>query len=125
MSTPASTTERQSSPLIEYAKSLDCIHCGLCLNACPTYRLTGNEAKSPRGRIHLMRAEAEGRIPADASFEESMDSCLVCLGCESACPAGVEFEAMMELCRDGLESQRKRGFLSRAARHIGAANSDG
>lgn len=88
--------------LVDYAKSLDCIHCGLCLHTCPTYRSTGREPSSPRGRIHLMRSVAEGRLDADADFQDEMDHCLVCRHCESVCPAGVEFGAMMEHTRDRL-----------------------
>jgi glycolate oxidase iron-sulfur subunit len=115
-----STFSREAgAALIEHAQSLDCIHCGLCLHTCPTYQLTGNESASPRGRIHLMRAEAEGRIEPDHSFEEAMNSCLLCLRCESVCPAGVRFESMMESCRDGLDSVRPKGWLARLARRIG------
>ena len=88
------TSEVQiSSPqsLVDYAKSLDCIHCGLCLQTCPTYRLTGVETSSPRGRIHLMRAVGEGRLETDDAYLEELDFCLLCRHCESVCPAGVEF----------------------------------
>ncbi len=106
-----------SSPreLVDYAKSLDCIHCGLCLDSCPTYRLSGVESSSPRGRIHWMRAVAEERATPDAAFTEEMDYCLVCRNCESVCPAGVQFGAMMEVTRAGLP----RGPLARFARWVG------
>ena len=104
---------------MDYAKSLDCIHCGLCLRTCPTYRLSGRESASPRGRVHLMRAVGEGRLEADAEFEEEMDFCLVCRNCESVCPAGVEFGAMMEFTRDQLEATSKRSFAARWARRLG------
>ena len=81
--------------LIDYTRSLDCIHCGLCLRTCPTYQLTAAEPSSPRGRIHLMRAVAEGDIEPDASFAEEMDFCLLCRHCESVCPSGVEFGALI------------------------------
>lgn len=105
--------------LVDYAKSLDCIHCGLCLSSCPTYRLTGREASSPRGRIHLMRSVAEERIEADASYAEELDFCLVCRNCESVCPAGVRFGEMMEQARDGIEGSRPRFLPVRLARWIG------
>jgi len=108
-----------SQGLVDYARSLDCIHCGLCVHTCPTYRLTGRESSSPRGRIHLMRAVAEGRLDADAEFAEEMDFCLVCRHCESVCPAGVEFGAMMEFTRAGLQKTRPRGPLVRFARWMG------
>jgi glycolate oxidase iron-sulfur subunit len=80
--------------------SLDCIHCGLCLNTCPTYRLTGVESSSPRGRIALMRAAGEGRLEPGEGYREELDFCLLCRHCESACPAGVPYARMMELARD-------------------------
>ena len=76
-----------------------CVHCGLCLNACPTYRATGLETESPRGRIYLMRALQDGRIDLDDSFHQHMDQCLVCRSCETACPSGVPFGRMMEATR--------------------------
>ncbi|HEY8684900.1 MAG TPA: (Fe-S)-binding protein, partial [Chloroflexota bacterium] len=76
-----------------------CVHCGLCLNACPTYRATGLETESPRGRIYLMRALHDGRIDLDDSFHTHMDLCLVCRACETACPSGVPFGRMMEATR--------------------------
>lgn len=105
--------------LVDHARSLDCIHCGLCLTTCPTYQLTGAESSSPRGRIHLMRAVAEERVEADAAFEEEMDFCLVCRHCESVCPAGVEFGAMMEYTRGRLAETRPPGPLARLARWAG------
>lgn len=77
-----------------------CVHCGLCLNTCPTYRATGLETESPRGRIYLMRALQEGRIDLDDSFHKHMDLCLLCRACETACPSGVPFGRMMEATRD-------------------------
>lgn len=105
--------------LVDYAASLDCIHCGLCLSSCPTYRLTGRESSSPRGRVFLMRAVAEERLPADDAYAEELDFCLVCRGCESACPAGVRFGEMMEHARDALGTARERPRLARLARWLG------
>src|SRR5262249_60821486 len=105
--------------LVDYAKSLDCIHCGLCLQTCPTFRLTGQEASSPRGRIHLMRAVAEERLEPDAAFADEMEFCLLCRHCESVCPAGVRFGAMMEFTRGALEETRPGGPLRRALRWLG------
>lgn len=105
--------------LVDYASSLDCIHCGLCLRTCPTYRLTGVESASPRGRIHLMRAVAEGSLDATPEFAEEMDACLVCRNCESVCPSGVRFGAMMETTRDGLERATPRAPHVRFARWLG------
>jgi glycolate oxidase iron-sulfur subunit len=105
--------------LVDYTKTLDCIHCGLCLNTCPTYKLTGVESSSPRGRIHLMRAVAEGQLEAEADFAEEMDFCLLCRNCESVCPSGVHFGAMMEHTRAGLELRKQRSIPARFARWIG------
>ncbi|MEX1025927.1 MAG: heterodisulfide reductase-related iron-sulfur binding cluster [Planctomycetota bacterium] len=105
------------STLVDYAKSLDCIHCGLCLTSCPTYRLTGVESSSPRGRIHLMRGVAEGRLEPDAGYRQELDFCLLCRHCESVCPAGVQFGALMEHARDAAPSPR--GPAARLARWLG------
>lgn len=96
-----------------FEKSLDCVHCGLCLPACPTYRLTGKETASPRGRIFLMRAIAEGRLAEDRSTLVELDRCLVCRACESVCPSGVEFGSMMELTRDIVEPTTARSRTAR------------
>ncbi|QDU69293.1 (Fe-S)-binding protein [Engelhardtia mirabilis] len=106
--------------LVDHAATLDCIHCGLCLRSCPTYQLTGVESSSPRGRVHLMRAVAEGRIEAGQDFEDEMDFCLLCRHCESVCPAGVQFGPMMEVTRDGLE-RRRGSSLRRLARRAAFA----
>jgi glycolate oxidase iron-sulfur subunit len=103
--------------LVDYAASLDCIHCGLCLRTCPTYQLTGNESSSPRGRVYLMRAVAEGALdPREPAVREEMDFCLVCRHCESVCPAGVRFGEMMETMRHSLGRLAPRRFLERALR---------
>ena len=105
--------------LVDYAASLDCIHCGLCLRTCPTYRLSGAESSSPRGRIHLMRAVAEGRLDArEPGYGEELDFCLVCRHCESVCPAGVRFGEMMEFARDALEREQPRPALERFVRFL-------
>jgi glycolate oxidase iron-sulfur subunit len=94
----------------EEQKILACIHCGLCLEACPTYTITGDENDGPRGRIYLMRAVAEGRLANDStSFERHIDRCLGCRACESVCPAGVEYGQLLEAGRAEL-SEVKRGF---------------
>ncbi|MCZ6596201.1 MAG: (Fe-S)-binding protein [Planctomycetota bacterium] len=108
-----------SETLIDYAKTLDCIHCGLCLQTCPTFLLTGAEASSPRGRIHLMRAVAEERLEPDATFAEEMDFCLLCRHCESVCPAGVQFGAMMEFTRGNIARKVPHGLVARLARWVG------
>ena len=81
-----------------------CVACGMCLPHCPTYRVTGEESASPRGRIAMMRDAAE-RGEADAAFVGFMDACIQCRGCETACPAGVHYGHMMEATREALASQ--------------------
>ncbi len=83
-----------------------CVACGMCLPHCPTYRVTGEESASPRGRIALMRDVAE-RGEADDAFVEFMDACIQCLGCETACPAGVHYGHMMEATREALATQTR------------------
>jgi glycolate oxidase iron-sulfur subunit len=85
-----------------------CVHCGLCLPACPTYREHKNEADSPRGRLYLMRALHEGRLELSETVREHIDLCLVCRGCETACPAGVPFGALMEATRGQLYRRTPR-----------------
>jgi glycolate oxidase iron-sulfur subunit len=85
-----------------------CVACGLCLPHCPTYRLTGEESASPRGRIAAMRAVADGVEQVDASFGSFMDLCLVCRACEDVCPSHVPFGRMMERARVQIEPDRTR-----------------
>ncbi|MFN8474476.1 MAG: heterodisulfide reductase-related iron-sulfur binding cluster [Anaerolineae bacterium] len=98
-----------------YEEILRCTHCGLCLNQCPTYRVLGIEADSPRGRIYLMRSVHEGRGDVDADFANHMFVCLACRACETACPATVRFGGLVEMAR----AQVQAGHLAnepRAAR---------
>jgi glycolate oxidase iron-sulfur subunit len=105
--------------LLDYTRTLDCIHCGLCLRTCPTYQLTGQENASPRGRIHLMRAVAEERLSPDRSFADEMQFCLLCRHCESVCPSGVHFGPLMESARAALEQARPGPAPRRLLRWIG------
>ena len=79
-----------------------CVSCGLCLPHCPTYRITGEESASPRGRIAAMRSVQFDGAPMDASFTEFMDACVQCRGCETACPSSVPFGRLMEGARQAL-----------------------
>lgn len=106
-----------------YARSLDCVHCGLCLPACPTYLETGREISSPRGRVYLMRGVAEGRIPLAEVVAEEAYLCLGCRACETACPSGVRYGSMLERLRHEVErAGARRGFAYRlerfALRHV-------
>ncbi len=85
---------------------VSCVSCGLCLPHCPTFRLTGRETASPRGRIAAMRAVAEGQATVDATFRTMMDECLACRACETACPSGVPFGRMIEAARAQVEATR-------------------
>ena len=86
-----------------------CIHCGLCLTACPTYRELKIEPDSPRGRIYLMRGLAEGRIAPSEPLLHHLDLCLDCRACETVCPAGVPYGRMLEAARGQLNRRAMRG----------------
>ncbi len=102
-------TEKETKPPLY----LDCIHCGLCLSSCPTYRVLGSEMDSPRGRIYLMRAYDEGRAEITDSFVEHMFRCLDCRACETACPSGVHFGHMMEEMRGKIVDERPAHWIAR------------
>lgn len=91
-----------------------CVHCGFCLPACPTYQELGDEADSPRGRLHLMRAVVEGRLdPGGDAFQRHMDRCLGCRACETVCPSGVEYGHLLERARSVAAEARPPGVLTR------------
>lgn len=85
-----------------------CIHCGLCLNACPTYRELGTEMDSPRGRIYQMLKVAAGEFEIGPSYVEHIDLCLACRACETACPSGVRYEQLVEAARAEIERTLRR-----------------
>ncbi|MCS6949502.1 MAG: heterodisulfide reductase-related iron-sulfur binding cluster [Armatimonadota bacterium] len=97
---------------------LQCIHCGLCLQACPTYLEEGNEASSPRGRIYLMRAVAEGRIEWRGKALTHIDQCLGCRACEPACPSGVAYGHLIEIARAQSEHSPARPRRQRVAKRL-------
>ena len=93
-------------PSVDVIRS--CVHCGLCLPSCPTYRMTGRERSSPRGRIWLMKSVNEGNLDLlDPVFEEEMSLCLNCRACEAVCPSGVKYGEILEASRAQIESHRQ------------------
>lgn len=94
-----------------------CIHCGLCLNHCPTYRVLGLEADSPRGRIYQVLQADSGRLAIGNSFVTHIDRCLDCRACETACPSGVEYGRIVERARAQIEQHYRRPWLARRLRH--------
>jgi glycolate oxidase iron-sulfur subunit len=88
---------------LDYSVLQQCLHCGMCLPACPTYVSTLRERSSPRGRISLMRAIADDRLPISRTFGEELYFCLGCLACQTACPAGVDYANLFEHARAEVE----------------------
>jgi glycolate oxidase iron-sulfur subunit len=96
----------------------DCVHCGFCLPACPTYVLWGEEMDSPRGRIYMIKKAAEGEAPLDKRFQLHMDNCLGCMACMTACPSGVEYNKLIEPTRAQMERNISRGLSERMFRKL-------
>jgi glycolate oxidase iron-sulfur subunit len=95
---------RPTLKTIDYAVLQQCIHCGMCLPTCPTYDATGRERNSPRGRIALMRAVADGDLEISPTFADEMSYCLGCLACQTACPAGVNYGTLFETARSDIQA---------------------
>ncbi len=96
-----------------------CVHCGMCLSSCPTYRITGQELSSPRGRLWLMSAVSEGRMSIDDEvFQEQMYQCLNCRACEAVCPSGVQYGVLLEASRYQIEQRLNRPAKQRIARKV-------
>jgi glycolate oxidase iron-sulfur subunit len=95
-----------------------CVHCGLCLNACPTYRELRVEMDSPRGRIYQMVQVANGTAEIGPSYIEHIDLCLACRGCETACPSGVEYGRLVEAARAQIENTISRPLGDRLLRNL-------
>ncbi|HZZ44238.1 MAG TPA: (Fe-S)-binding protein [Tepidisphaeraceae bacterium] len=112
MSTPLTLDPRT------YQRGLSCVHCGLCLPACPTYTQTGHEADSPRGRIQLMLALADHKIQPTAGVMEHLDLCLDCRACETACPSGVVYHELIEETRAKLAPLKPATRQDRLMRFI-------
>ncbi len=96
----------------------DCVHCGFCLPACPTYVLWGEEMDSPRGRIYMIKKAAEGQAPLDRRFQLHMDNCLGCMACMTACPSGVDYSKIIEPTRAQIERNIPRGLSQRIFRKL-------
>src|SRR6476661_8287209 len=113
-------TRRTLGSLLEEntERLLTCVHCGLCLPACPTYRHLGNENDSPRGRIYLMRGAVEGKLEIGESFISHIDLCLGCRACETVCPSGVPYGHLLEHTRDHLERTYKRSPFQQVLRRF-------
>jgi glycolate oxidase iron-sulfur subunit len=103
------------TPLAQAARGLDaCVHCGFCLQACPTYVTLEDENDSPRGRLVLMRALLEGTLPPDdPTVHTHLDRCLGCRACETACPSGVPYGQLLEATRATLLPTRPIPFVAR------------
>ncbi|MBI3579520.1 MAG: (Fe-S)-binding protein, partial [Ignavibacteriales bacterium] len=101
-----------------YEFVINCMHCGLCLPTCPTYSLTGLEKSSPRGRIRLIKAVADGDLPISDGFIHEMDFCLDCQACETACPAGVKYGALVEAARAQIHQQGYESWPTKVAKRI-------
>ena len=95
-----------------------CVHCGLCLNACPTYRELHLEMDSPRGRIYQMVQVSTGAAPISDSYIEHIELCLACRGCETACPSGVQYGRLVEAARAEIENKRDWPWRSRVLRNL-------
>lgn len=97
------------TPTVNPSLLASCIHCGLCLPACPTYLATGREMESPRGRIHLINQWSQGNAEMTDRMAGHLESCLGCLGCQTACPSGVQYEEILNQTRPHLAARRS-GF---------------
>jgi len=100
----------------DYDLLFDCVHCGLCAEACPTYVATRYEMDSPRGRIYLMKSLAEGSIELDDDAARHLDLCLGCRGCETSCPSGVHYGRLIEGARAFVEQHHRRSLVERIKR---------
>lgn len=112
---PARTPQQR---FVAYDKFLDCVHCGLCLQACPTYVELGTEMDSPRGRIYLMRGLEDGSLPMTPDVVRHLDLCLGCRACETACPSGVRYGELIESARSYVEEQHQRPLRDRLRRRV-------
>lgn len=112
---PKSLFDAQHPPAQELINQ--CVHCGFCLPACPTYQLWREEMDSPRGRIYLMKMALDGKAEAlDASMVQHFDRCLGCMACMTACPSGVDYSKLIEATRAQVERNYPRSLADRLHR---------
>jgi glycolate oxidase iron-sulfur subunit len=97
---------------------IKCMHCGLCLPTCPTFKLTGRERSSPRGRIRLIKSVNEGKLEISKTFFEEMNYCLDCQACETACPAGVKYGGLVEMARVQIETSKWNPVLRKVIKNF-------
>jgi glycolate oxidase iron-sulfur subunit len=113
---PDLSTAEQDVPTWELLRT--CVHCGLCLNHCPTYKVLGMEMDSPRGRIYQILHVNEGDMAIGEAFVTHIDRCLGCVACEVACPSGVKYGRIVERARAQIETRYKRPFSTRTLRNL-------
>jgi glycolate oxidase iron-sulfur subunit len=117
MATSSQNRDREEADRPQQADLDRCVHCGLCLNSCPTYRELHLEMDSPRGRIYQMVQVSNG-APITESYVEHIELCLACRGCETACPSGVKYGRLVEAARAEIEQRTKRPFGTRLLRKL-------
>jgi glycolate oxidase iron-sulfur subunit len=112
----ASSFDEHHAPENELLR--ECVHCGFCLSACPTYALWHDEMDSPRGRIYMMKAASEGAMELTGNFQMHMDNCLGCMACMTACPSGVDYSKLIEATRAQMERNIPRPLMDRIYRRL-------
>lgn len=114
----SATSETTKFAFPEIASDLlrSCVHCGLCIGVCPTYREVGDENDSPRGRLYIMKGLSDGRLEPVPAVTKHLDLCLDCRACETACPSGVQYGQILEGTREALTKAQPPGFFARTLR---------
>ena len=110
--------DHRLGPFVNEDELYKCVHCGFCLQACPTYLQTGLETESPRGRLALMKAVNEDRIAVDETVTRHWDLCIQCRACEAACPSGVRYGSLIESVMFKVQDQRKNSILKKLSYEI-------